>query len=188
MYAKSDINILKSYKNRIPDNEEECVFKHLSPTLFEIIKSICYIFKQSEQRARVNGVYQYIMTIDNKKLLSIYNSYKKKSESINNILNLANDVSSLELMTDYIEKVDLYSSTNNLFTEAIIYYGKKYGIISKGLKQYHFSYKMFYNNVYDEQLKYISDRAYTELSMRYNKFKQDCMDSVYKALKDKKVI
>lgn len=188
MYAKSDVNILKSFKNRIPDIDEENVFKNLKPELFDIIKSICYIFKQSEQRARINGVYQYIMTLDNGKLSDIYEKSKNKSEAINNILDLAKDVSSLELMSTYIEKVDLYSYTNNLFAEAIIYYGKKYGIITKGLQNYHFNYKMFYNNGYDEKLKYITDRAYTELSMRYNKFKQDCQDAVYKALKDKKII
>lgn len=188
MYAKSNVNILKSYKNRIPDIDEENVFKNLNPKLFDIIKSICYIFKQSEQRARINGVYQYIMTIDNKRLLDIYEKSKNKSESVNNILDLAKDVSSLELMSAYIEKVDLYSYTNNLFAEAIIYYGKKYGIITKGLSQYHFNYKMFYDNGYDEKLKYTIDRAYTELSMRYNKFKSDCQDTVYKALKDKEII
>ena len=71
MYAKPDINVLKTFKNRIPENEQN-KFIHLLNTDFDIIMKICYIFNKAEERARVNAVHMY--TLKNMKV------YKNKIE------------------------------------------------------------------------------------------------------------
>lgn len=90
-------------------------------------------------------------------------------------------------MNEYLSKVDLYASNNNLFSEALLYYGKKYGIISKGLLVYNFNNEMFYKRN-DIQLNNIINRGYNELVLRYNKFKTNMLHIIYKALKDKEIV
>lgn len=186
MYAKSDINILKSFKNKIPENETN-KFIYLNNYFFNIIMCICYVFKESEQRARKNWLYQYLISKPKSELYNVYVSVKKRSDGINKVLELGQELTQLSLMADYITNIEIYMQDNDVFVEALLYYGTKYRIITKGLSQYHFDYKMLYTSN-NEQLRNISERGFNELILRYNKFKHECQNIVYRALKDKDIL
>lgn len=132
MYCEEDLNVLQLHKNIIPDRDNEInLFKHLNKNDFKLIMNICYLFNKSEERARINGVYSYVLHNKNKYDKNSYDSYIKQ------FIKLSDDVSCIHAMKKCIDDIEL-RETNLLFVEALSYYMHKYYISSIRFKEYHF--------------------------------------------------
>lgn len=175
MYAKPDINVLKSFKNRIPENEQN-KFIHLLNTDFDIIMKICYIFNKAEERARVNAVHMY--TLKNMKV------YKKTKQ--NNLcqyfIEQTNKLSNLTDMKTYIDKVDMRGG-NYLFVEALTYYMNMFNLTKCKFNVYHFNSKpnelmKLYFDDSDEYDKTF-DQILSDLNNNFNEFYKNLKNTIY---------
>ena len=63
MYALENKDVLKSNKNKTPEAEIN-PFIWDTPNYFEKSMRLCYIFNKSEERARLNAVYEHVKSED----------------------------------------------------------------------------------------------------------------------------
>lgn len=182
MYCKEDLNVLQLSKNIIPNKEKEInLFKHLNPYDFDLIMNICYLFNKSEERARINGVYSYVLHNKDKYDKDNHKSY------ITQFIKLSDDASCIKSMGDYIEKVQL-RECNLIFLEALSYYMYKYNLTKIKLPEYHFDTKLtdlvlLYRK--NSNWSLLTNNVLTDIYDNLNDFLKSIKNVIYKAYNDK---
>lgn len=182
MYCEENLNVLQLPKNKIPDKEKEInLFKYLNTYDFKLIMNICYMFNKSEERARVNGVYSYVIHNKDKYDKDNYDSYVKQ------FIKLSDDVSCISIMKKYMDDVEL-RETNLLFVEALSYYMYKYHISTIRFKEYHFDIPMVdLIKLYRKNSNWnlTSMKVIESLGDNLNDFLKNIKNVIYKAYNDK---
>lgn len=159
MYALEDKDVLQSNKNRLPDDEEN-LFLWDNPNYFEKSLRLCYIFNKSEERARLNAVYEHVKSED------------KDIESLDNIT-LLNE------MKQCINTLRTIFISNNYGPMEIYNYScYKYHLIKYKIKNYHFEYRPRLSE-YTQDDKDKFQAMIFELQTNYRKFKQDIQKVIY---------
>lgn len=192
MYATNH-NVLKSYKNRIPDNNLVKQFSDsvLNDFFFDIIKNICYLYNNSEKRARLNAVDKFIDSIPDEEILDILNNEElSRSKKKQKFLNLVEDVSLLENMYELYYMIDMQRKLikpNYGIFEALVYYCNMFGITRHKLKEYHFD-QILPKEIYNENDLMIMDKVLQDLIENYKEFSLDILKIIYHNLDKRQLV
>lgn len=158
MYALEDKDALKSEKNRLPDDETNpFIWDNM---YFEKSQRLCYIFNKSEERARLNAVYEHV---------------KSEDEDIDSL----NDITLLSEMKKYINMLRTIYVSNNFGPMEIFNYScYKYHLVKYKINEYHFDYRpRFSEYTQDDKDKF--QAMIFELQTNYKKFKQNIQKIIY---------
>lgn len=159
MYALEDKDILQSNKNKLPDDEENPFIWDI-PDYFEKSLRLCYIFNKSEERARLNAVYEHV---------------KSEDEDIDSL----NDITLLNEMRQCINTLRTIFISNNYGPMEIYNYScYKYHLIKYKIGKYHFDYRPRLSE-YSQDDKDKFQAMIFELQTNYRKFKQDIKKIIY---------
>lgn len=185
MYAKSGINILKSNKNRIPENEEN-IFSELPESQFNDILYICYLFSESEERARINAVDKYIDSLDD----NYFNLDDIRSNNLEStLIKETNELSRLEEMYKIIDLLEMRFNqqyVNYTYFEALNYYCYKYRLTKQRLYMYHFSENLKKED-YPEKTLSIMKNVINDLKNNRDKYRRNIFNTIYYNFRKKKV-
>ncbi len=159
MYALEDKDVLQSNKNKLPDDEKN-PFNWDNPNYFDKSLRLCYIFNKSEERARLNAVYEHI---------------KSEDEDIDSL----NNITLLNEMKQCINTLRTIFISNNYGPMEIYNYScYKYHLIKYKLNKYHFDYRPRLSE-YSQDDKDKFQAMIFELQINYRKFKQDIKKIIY---------
>ncbi len=159
MYALEDKDVLQSNKNKLPDDEKN-PFIWDNPNYFDKSLRLCYIFNKSEERARLNAVYEHI---------------KSEDEDIDSL----NNITLLNEMKQCINTLRTIFISNNYGPMEIYNYScYKYHLIKYKLNKYHFDYRPRLSE-YSQDDKDKFQAMIFELQTNYRKFKQDIKKIIY---------
>ncbi len=159
MYALEDKDVLQSNKNKLPDDEKN-PFNWDNPNYFDKSLRLCYIFNKSEERARLNAVYEHI---------------KSEDEDIDSL----NNITLLNEMKQCINTLRTIFISNNYGPMEIYNYScYKYHLIKYKLNKYHFDYRPRLSE-YSQDDKDKFQAMIFELQTNYRKFKQDIKKIIY---------
>ncbi|MBO6272628.1 hypothetical protein J6O48_07590 [bacterium] len=176
MFAKPFYNILKSNKNRIPENEDN-LFIYLNDNLFNTIIDICYVFNKSEERARINATTKYIK----EKYKSFNIDFSNKNDVIAKIIRETKTLSLVLKMKQYIDFLDLKFQNQNqsmCFFEALNYYCYKYHLTNKKLKAYNYNNFIKKNDINNQDLL-ILKQTITDLKNNYRLYFSKLNNVIY---------
>lgn len=159
MYALENKDVLKSNKNKTPDAEIN-PFIWDTPNYFEKSMRLCYIFNKSEERARLNAVYEHV---------------KSEDEDIDSL----NNITLLSEMKKYINMLRTIYVSNNFGPMEIFNYScYKYHLVKYKINEYHFDYRpRFSEYTQDDKDKF--QAMIFELQTNYKKFKQNIQKIIY---------